>query len=316
MLGMVVNSIVMAGAMGSVCLPGSITVPCKEKLLELGGEALYLRSIYGAEKGYQLKYNSSTGGLSSDLQDVRTVWNWGYRIMGSYHFNTGNDVSVNWMHFSSTGNNNTILAPVPLTDLDVLFFPGTMESSNRLDQVNIVMGQKVSLGMRDKMRFYAGMQYANIQSQEHTDVSIVALVTSPSYLFDNTDYKGFGPAIGIDYSYDLGLVPGLSLTANGAGSLLYGTDRYHEGYVVDYTNLIVEQVYASKKAVVPSLEAKLGLNYAYNFLQGIVHIDAGYQVVNYFSVLSTQVFQIPTNPQIVSANYGLFGPYFGMKYVG
>jgi hypothetical protein len=319
-LGLALSNLATAGTMGPVCTPGNVTVPCETRLWDFGADALYLKSIYGSAKGYQrsynpVTYNPLTGLATAPMKDVKNDWNWGFRIAGAYHFNTGNDVAVNWMHFSTTGKQANILAPLVESGF-LLSFPASIDDSNRLDQVNIVLGQHVDLSARDKMRLYGGMQYANIQSMAQTFFyPNAALATvAPVSIFNNTDYKGFGPTLGIDYSYEL--FNGLSLTANGSGALLYGTSRYHEGFVVTPFNAIAAQVYARKKAVVPSLEAKLGLNYAYNFAQATVNIDAGYQAVNYFNALSTQVFQVPTNPQISSVNYGLFGPYFGMKIVG
>lgn len=330
-LGLALSNLATAGAMGPVCTPGNVTVPCEARLWDLGAEALYLRSVYGAAKGYQRQYTPATYNPLTSLtplstapfKDVKNDWNWGFRIVGSYHFGTGDDVTVNWMHFSSSSNQANLLAPFVISTAGAIgAFPAGMESNNRLDQVNIVMGQHVDVSPRDKMRLYGGMQYANIQSmaQSYLDsnflrISPTLAAFAPISIFNNTDYKGFGPTLGIDYAY--ALFNGLSLTANGAGSLLYGTSRYHEGFVVTQLHgIATPQPYARKKAIVPSLEAKLGLNYAYNFGQTTVNIDAGYQAVNYFNVLSTQVFQVPTNPQISSANYGLFGPYFGMKLVG
>jgi hypothetical protein len=313
-LGLAASGLATAGTMGPACVPESVTVPCAAQLWDLGAEALYFRSMFGAQKTYQLKFDPTTASLAPRIKDVRNDWDWGYRLTGSYHFNTGNDVTVNWTHFHSNARAANILTLIAGTDL---LMPSDFVGKDRFDQVNIVMGQHVDLGMRDHMRFYAGMQYANIQAMAQTFITnpaIVAAVGSPLNLFDNTDYKGFGPSIGIDYSYDI--YNGLSLTANGSGSILYGTSRYHEGLVVTDFNLIEAQVYARKKAVVPSLEAKLGLNYAYNFAQGTVNINAGYQAINYFSVLTTQPFQMLTNLDFASVNYGLFGPYFGLKYVG
>lgn len=311
------SGLATAGAMGPVCTPGNVTVPCETKLWDLGADALYFRSVFGANKGYQYTFNPSTQ-INPELKDVKNDWNWGFRIVGSYHFNTGNDVTANWTHFSSTSKFANILAPVPTSATTAVFFPSRLENNNRFDQANIVLGQRVDMSMRDRMRFYGGMQYANIQSMGQSVIAnpIVAQLThgSPINIFNNTSFQGFGPAIGIDYSYDL--FGGLSLIANGAGSLVYGTARYHEGFVVTNFNLIEAQVSARKKAIVPSLEAKLGINYACNFHDVMVNIDAGYQAINYFNALTTQQFQVPTNPPTASVNYGLFGPYFGMKLVG
>lgn len=308
-LGLAANSGLIAGTMGPVCTPGNVTVPCVAQLWDLGAEALYLQSIFGADKSYGMEPNSQ-------LKNISNQWNWGYRLTGSYHFNTGNDVTVNWTHFSTSANQGNLIAPFAIPDFGVIEVPNQLVNRNRLDQVNIVMGQHVDLGLRDKMRFYAGMQYANIQSTTQNYYSspiILRAIGSNVTLFDNTDYKGFGPSIGIDYSYNI--TDALSLTANGGGSILYGTTRYHAGYVLTQYNVIEAQVYASKKAIVPGLEAKLGLNYAYNLAQGVVNINAGYQAMNYFNPLNAQFLQVLTS-NIASVNYGVFGPYFGLKYVG
>ncbi|MFT4058172.1 MAG: Lpg1974 family pore-forming outer membrane protein [Legionella sp.] len=312
-LGLAASGLANAGTMGPVCVPGNVTVPCEASKWELGADALYLRSLYGAEKTYQYQFSPQVGTIY--IKDVGNSWDWGYRLEGSYYFSTGNDVTVNWTHFHSNANHANIIAFLPLSPVAI---PSLFKNSDHFDQVNVVMGQHVDFSMKNKMRIYAGMQYANIQSMAQTYITnpeVVALTTSPLNIFNNTDYKGFGPTLGVNYTYDL--YNGLSIVANGAGSLLYGTARYHEGIVVSNFGLIEAQAYARKKAIVPSLEAKLGLNYTYNFAQGmIVNLDAGYQVINYFNVLSTQQFQILAAPNVASVNYGLFGPYFGMRLIG
>lgn len=319
-LGLMASGYAAAGTMGPACIPGNVTVPCEGRAWDISAEALYMRSLYTGEKSYQLRPNLVIG-EDSHIHDNQNDWHWGFRVMGAYHFNTGNDITINWTHLYGKADTYNILAPfiVPTTG-SVTMLPANYVERTQFDQANIVLGQHVDVSARDKMRFYGGMQYANIQSTATNNLTyplIAALVGSTVSVFDNTDFKGIGPTAGIDYSYDLfsGFINGLSLTANGSGSLLIGTTRYHEGFVVNNLNAIYAQVYARKKAVVPSVEAKLGLNYGHNFLEGTLNLDAGYQVVNYFNPLSAQAFQNPTAP-ITSVNYGFFGPYFGLKYVG
>ncbi|WP_428414008.1 Lpg1974 family pore-forming outer membrane protein, partial [Legionella sp.] len=246
----------------------------------------------------------------------RDDWSWGFRVMGAFYFNTGNDVTVNWTHLNSKADFNNLVAPLAIPPSTVVQVPGNYESRDQFDQANIVLGQHVDVSARKQMRFFGGLQYANIQSNATNYLNtplIRRLFASTISVFDNTDFKGIGPVAGIDYSY--ALFKGLSVTANGTGSILVGTSRYHEGFVIDNRHAIIQDVYARKKAIVPSLEAKLGLNYAHDFWEGTINIDAGYQALNYFNALATQAFQLPNAP-VHAVNYGLFGPYFGLKYVG
>ena len=315
-LGLVASGYAAAGSMGPVCAPGNVTVPCEARAWELGAEALYMRPIYSAQKSLQFVPSLPVGTVSSEVADVRDKWSWGFRVMGSFYFNTGNDVTVNWTHLNSKADFNNMVAPLAIPTGSIAEVPADYVSRDQFDQANIVLGQHVDVSVRKKMRFFGGMQYANIQSNATNFLNyplIPVLFGSTVSVFDNTDFKGIGPVAGIDYSY--ALFNGLSVTANGTGSLLVGTSRYHEGFVVDDLNAIYAQVYARKKSIVPSLEAKLGLSYAHDFWQGTVNIDAGYQVINYFNALATQEFQQPNAP-VHAVNYGLFGPYFGLKYVG
>lgn len=309
-IGLAASGFATAGTMGPVCTPGNVTVPCEARQWDLGAQALYLESIYGANKAYE---NSI---FDDRLHDVLDDWDWGYRIEGSYHFNTGNDISMDWTHFSNFTFGPTGLLGVATNGVTPVFTTFDLIHRVKFDQVNLTGGQHVDVGLVKKMHFYGGLQYVNLQvnTTNAYPVGIPALGIAAEHLSDNSDVKALGPTIGIDYSYDL-FMSGLSITANGSGSVLYGTSRYFNKYVGDPLEVTLTSIYGTKKAIIPSLEAKLGLNYAYALPQGVLNIEGGYQVINYFNALQTQQFQAITNP-VVSVDFGLQGPYFGAKYVG
>lgn len=307
-MGLAVNGLVFAGTMGPVCAPGNVTVPCEASRWELGVQALYLQSVYSSSKGYY--QTPPTGALAG----VNNPWDWGYNLEGSYHFNTGNDVKVNWMHFSDSVNNTnlsgTLLALTPQFSLSPQLNQAFhLIGENKLDQINLEMGQSANFGLVKKMRFFGGLQYAHIQAN-----ATQYFTTLTSFeRFDNTDFKGFGPTVGIDYAYDLSNA--FSLTAHGSGSVLYGTSRYSGGFVLQPSNLVYLSSYAKAHVMVPSLDAKLGMNYAYNMMQGVLNFEGGYQSTNYFNALQTQGLGGITG-SIANSDYGLYGPYFGLKYLG
>ncbi|MFI4918067.1 MAG: Lpg1974 family pore-forming outer membrane protein [Legionellales bacterium] len=330
-IGLVASGVVAAGSMGAVCTPGNVTVPCEAKRWDLGVQALYLHATVSAASAYQPSaflpaVNGYTYLAYNSYQQPDNDWDWGYRLEGAYHFNTGNDASLTWVHFSGDSDQSgSINAEQPGYGFVPASVPAniaySMKGKNKLDQVNLILGQHVDLSLASKMRFYGGLQYAEIRfdiktsfpSLSGTPIAFfrAATVTSLSQLND-TDYRGLGPVVGLDYAYDL--TGALSLTANGSGSILYGSSRYSNSYV-EAGGVVLKSVYANKKALVPSLEAKLGLNYVINMAQGLLNLQGGYQVMNYFNALQSQGAAGVTGA-VTNSDYGLYGPYLGLKYLG
>jgi hypothetical protein len=287
-----------------------VTVPCESKKWELGVEALYLRPAYTA-----LGYAPVPALTSNVIQHVEPDWNWGYRLEGSYQFDTGSDIAVNWSHYDADSRLGLYSGQYFQLGAGTLPANYQLFLDNRYDQVNVLMGQRVDMGLLKKARFYGGVQYANIR----VDGTSYFTITNPVFLritgggvkdLINTDFNGTGPVLGIDYAYDL--TSDLSITANTAGSLLYGTSRYN--FATAYVNgLVAASLYNSKKLVVPSLEAKLGAKYAYEMAYGVLNLEGGYQIVNYFNALQAKPVSTGT---LVSSNFGLYGPYFGVKWLG
>lgn len=299
-LGVTTSSMAIAGSMGTVCSPGPATVPCESKSWDIGIQALYLRPVYDADRGYFI--NGAT-----TLPEIETNWDWGYQIEGSYHFNTGSDLSLNWTHFHDTTTVLNATASIILPTFNYF-------ARNQFDQVNLEMGQLTYFGASNKMRFYGGLQYANIKLEAAQYFNPPLQVTTT---FDKTDFKGVGPVVGIDYSYQLS--NSLSITANSSGSILYGSSRFDNGFIFAPLNVVLVSQYGSKKAIVPSLEAKLGLNYMHPIAQGTLNIEGGYQALNYFNALqanSQGLFALVLGNRLTNSDYGLYGPYLGVKYTG
>lgn len=313
-LGLAASGFAAAGTMGPVCTPGNVTVPCEAQLWDLGVQALYFKQVFDGSKAYQhdtLPFNG--------YRETNDEWNWGYRLEGSYHFNTGNDATATWIHYRNESERDGFVGRVPIAGALFLTSPYRAEDSTYFDQVNMVLGQHADFGLVKKMRFYGGLQYANINDNArgyfvNSPVQLVQSGITSVYQYEKSDFKGVGPVVGIDYSYNV--TNEFSVTANGAGSILYGTSRFDYGYVGNPVGAVLVDYYGSKKAVVAGLEAKLGVNYAYAMPQGVLNLQGGYQVINYFNALQTVGAGGYLAPKIASSDYGLYGPYFGLKYVG
>lgn len=302
-MGLAVNGLVFAGTMGPVCAPGNVTVPCEASRWDLGVQALYLQSVYSSSKGYAL------AAPLGERVGVNNPWDWGYRIQGSYHFNTGNDIKVDWTHFSQDQTHVDLAGTAIVPGVGILANqPYNLIGENAFDQLDIELGQLANFGLVKNMRFFGGMQYAHIK----TNATNYFTTRTTIERFDNTDFKGFGPTIGIDYAYDLSNA--LSVTAHGSGSVLYGTTRYSNGFVLQPQGAVFSSTYAKAHVMVPTLDAKLGMNYAYNMMQGVLNFEGGYMSTNYFNALQSQGGAI--SGSLASSDYGLYGPYFGLKYLG
>ncbi|MDP1603474.1 MAG: Lpg1974 family pore-forming outer membrane protein [Legionella sp.] len=289
------SSAVFAGTMGPVCTPGSVTVPCERTAWDFGVRALYLETTGDDYLA------SSTFGTTSTYRNADNDWGWGFQLEGSYHFNTGNDVNVNWYHYQK----NTSRA---FTALGAEFGPFYgYRNEPKWDAVNFEFGQHVDFGEQKNIRFHGGAQYVRLER----DSRLFNTITTE---FVNTERKfnGFGPRLGMDMSYDL--TNGFAIFGNGAAALLVGSSKFYNtlGPVTTFSN-------GSRNIIVPELEAKLGVSYTYAMAQGDLTLDAAYMVVNYFDAhhngftSGTTLLGLGAQAQ---SNFGLDGIIFGAKWVG
>lgn len=318
-IGLAVSGLASAGMYSTppapTCTPGDVTVPCVANMWDIGVQALYLNTTYSRGLAYQL---NTTG----TLREVDPDGGWGYRLEGSYHFGTGNDITFDWTHYDV---NDTLLGYRGSYPLLTIFGPVTVPANyslyldNKFDQVNMVLGQHTDMGLLKNARFYGGFQYADIRVKGLQTFSVSPAVVSAiggvrgQY---QTDFNGVGPVIGIDYSYDL--TPAFSITANTATSILFGTART-DNSVLYNNGLVPVDIYGSKKSIVPSLQAKLGANYAFPLAYGILNIEGGYEVINYFNALQNQtpgINNVFGTRGVATNDFSLYGPYFGLKWLG
>lgn len=315
---------VFAGTMGPVCSAVNVTIPCETTAWGVGAKALYLQAnVTGSDVGTTRTFSTPTGRTASIGQNPK--WGWGFEIEGSYLFNTGNDININWYHYN-TARNRTVNGTKTVdgdafaasTAVSAIAAGGTTTFTStgasihpEWDAVNVEFGQHVDFGENKNIRFHGGVEYARLAGK--SSLSLVGNRSGVAFNVYNTNsptYNGFGPRVGTDLNYGWG--NGLGIYANGAAGLLAGTAKFSTT-VKD--NLTAQSITTSGSSptVVPELEGKLGVNYSYALAQGDLTLDVGWLWINYFNVARAS---LASSSSTTSGDIGLQGLYFGLKWLG
>ena len=282
-----------AGQMGPICTPDSVTVPCKQTAWDFGIQALYLKTVFDTDFAYLNAPYVVNG--TTRFHERTLDWGWGVRLEGSYHFYTGNDVTVNWLHYrKETDGTKPIGTAAPYRMLKALTTP-------QIDAVNVEMGQHVDYGQKKDIRYHAGIQWAKIQRKVNVGSNGATTTTQDS------TFNGLGARIGADMSYDFN--NGLSIYGNGAGTILVGKSEFN---AQRFGGNSAGRYVGDKSAFVPALEAKLGAKYSYAMANGNVTLDAGWFFEHYFNALHN--YRI-TGDRMAESDFSFNGPYIGFKYV-
>lgn len=291
-----INGTVLAGTMGAACVKEGISVPCEHPAWDIGGQALYL-NITNTNTGNTLA-NFTSVTRETNFFNPFSAWQWGFMLEGSYHFNKGNDLNLNWYHYSSL-QSATFLQ-------DTLTSNTTLNASlnAQWNAVNGELGQLIDFNNYSNLRLFGGGQY--FQLIHNYSVTVPASSITESY---NTRYNGFGPRIGADLAHEWG--HGFALYATGAASLLIGDADFNTS-TAGFADVLGTS-HASVLSLVPELEGKLGAKYLYSLSQGDLSVNLGYMWVNYFNAYN----YVTTEKAVdTTSDFGLNGPYIGMKWLG
>lgn len=264
--------------------------PDSTGIWSIGGEALYM------QQGSQYIYASVNP--SSALQKTESAgggWNWGGEFDVAYLFpGSSRDIrfAYTYLGFDSTDTVNASGAVNPFYAAPIDANSAKGEDDETLNQADLVFGQWLQIGPRVSLHPFGGLRYtnlaANFKSSYYGSGTTAPASTNIVEDDNNTsNLQGLGPRAGIDGQVFLG--NGFSLVGTFAGALIVGNINSRFSYnTYDATTGAVDSINANPNdigiALVPELDADLGLNYHVPFnSKTSMDVQVGYQLVNYFN---------------------------------
>lgn len=309
------------------CTPGNVTVPCEKTAWDVGFTGMYVQATNDDLHDYQTGGPVAAGTTNSFNTHVLSPdWDFAFNLQGSYHWGTGNDVNLNWTHYSNTHNsavsggaagggagspNGRFVGPFNNINSSVKF---------QHDAVNLEFGQMINVGDHVNMRFHAGGQWARVDGTfTQTGINNAPVGANASATDTNTsEFNGVGPRFGMDASYHFG--NGLSIVGRSAAALLVGDiDTNNNQSVTTGAGVTTVTIVTQKeRTIVPSLNADLGVGYTHAMAQGDLGLEAGYRVATVMQSVRW-VDSANTNGGLTGnevSNFGYHGPYLTVKWTG
>ena len=297
----------LAGSMGELCQPESVSVPCPQQMWDAGIRGLYLRPDTSAMMAYDTIYNNRPEHVN--WQSLEGDWGWGFQLQASYHFNTGNDLTAQWLHFDNTSSQ--ILPTYYVAPVNIAL---NYQFSNKLDQVNVMFGQKTLAGKKNTFRYAGGLQFVHIENYWLNSQRFWNATNSGVGHYNQTrKFNGVGPLAVAGFDYEL--YPHFNLNLVSQMALLYGHAEAEAWIFAN--NVQTSHSYSKMDHFSPSLEQLIGLSYVYPSSIGTFNLHAGYQWIYYFnSLLNFDRTIAPVFSTVTSNNQSYDGIEFGLHWTG
>ena len=272
--------------------------------------------------------NLTTVDAAAKVHNVDPEHDWGWQLDLAYLFaGNGRDVELSWKHLDTSDSDTAnrpasafmsgpslvtpIIASIVSTNPPVFvngWDTARGKSDYDYDHVDLVFGQKADFGQKVTLRAFGGLRYAQIDFKDEgyylaQEVPVNGLQgnvdTAELYARSKSEFDGLGLRAGIDTKVRLG--SNFSIVGTFGGSLLVGdrdkSTSINGSYIDRNTGAGVPNAEFAATAtiktsdetlVVPELDARLGINYAWAFNpDAALEIELGYETINYFDVKNT-----------------------------
>lgn len=317
------SSMALAGAPGNnmVAPTGTpVIAPDSTGTWSFGLEALYM------ESNTNFQYASADAGLNGsgfdqiNNQSVTNDWNWGGEADISYMFpGSSRDISASYTYLNQDNSDNVSGTPGTLVgtlgigsayNTDSVYG----ETDQTLNAATLTFGQLLTVGDRVSLHPFGGLQFADIDTtnKSRSYVDVAGVQTQDGAFSQESEFEGLGPRAGIDASVHLG--SNFSIVGTMAGALLVGNMDSDNRIQTTPTNA-TEYDNDSYTAVVPELDAKLGLDYMHAFNPNTsMNVQLGYEVVNYFNAEDNDASDsLLVNSVNNTSDFNYNGPYLRLQ---
>lgn len=326
-----------ASALASEQSPCNVTVPCYNGGVTLGITGLYLKPTSGDNAYAFVSEVTHDDVLKNHLKSVKSDYDWAYNVSLGYIFpGTANDFAVTYSNFNHSSKDSVaetdpflITATVPfIFPADVLLDKSEASARYNYQTLDFDFGQHFNIGCNTHVKLIGGVRLADLESSFKAHYE--GIVAEPELLGETfiakTDrkskFEGAGPRLGTAVEYNLG--NGFGVVGQAATSLLVGNIRsnFTQNEAVlddgaDVFEVTVSNHRGKHTHVVPNLNAKLGVNYNYQFCNPTrtkMTLEAGYQVDHYFNVDDRiNSFDAFATGNVQAINTSFSGPYIGLQ---
>ena len=294
-----------AAASTAVPVASLVTVPETTEGLGASFEVLYMRPSR-SNLDYAIADTDADLQPEGKTKKVEPDYDSGGRLGLSYNLGSGTAVFGQYTLLNTKDKDSVTEPPggslwATWTHPDSAIDSGNATAANMTykfdhDVFDLGVRKWMEVGSDLGLQIDAGLRYANMT--QDIDINYQAGAVVFSDVHNENEFSGWGPRLGLGLDWRVG--KGFSLFSSAAGSVLVGDFDMSLRQVDNGTTTIYNVEDSEDNRVVPVLEMRAGVEYAYQLENGMfVGAKAGYEWQNWFNMVTAMRFMDDVDPQLM-----------------